>query len=242
MIALGAVAGLVGLWQGYCALSGVDPIVLPAPSDVGRSLVHDRGLLGDSLMTTGGEVVLGVVVALVLGAALAVAVHAVPALRRGAYPLLVVSQAVPIPVLAPVLVFWLGFGLGPKLVVIALICFFPVVVTTLDALGRVDPEQRKLLRTLDASRWQVFRWAEAPAALPAALSGAKVSVTIAAIAAVLAESAGAESGLGLLITQSQFGQDTARAYAAVVVLMALTLVLFALLSSLERRLAPWARA
>jgi ABC-type nitrate/sulfonate/bicarbonate transport system permease component len=160
--------------------------------------------------------------------------------RRATYPLLVTSQAIPIVVLAPVLVFWLGFGLLPKLVIVALLCFFPVVVATLDALGRVDPEQRKLLRTMDATRWQVFRWAEAPAALPAALSGAKVAVVLAVIAAVLAEGAGAEEGLGVLITQSNAQLEIARSYAAVALLMVLSVALFTLLQTLERRAAPWA--
>ena len=97
-------------------------------------------------------------------------------------------------IIAPLLVVWFGFGIVPKLAIIALVCFFPVVVTTLDALGNVDPDQLKLLRTLDASRWQAFRYAEAPAALPAALSGAKIAVAVAVIGAVFAEYAGLELG------------------------------------------------
>ncbi len=238
--ALVALAVLLGAWELYCALAGVDELVLPAPHDVARSLVEDRAVLAEDLLVTATEVVLGVLLALALGAALAVALHALPVVRRAVYPLLVVSQAIPVPVIAPVLVFWLGFSLLPKLIIIALVCFFPVVVTTLDALERVDPEQRKLLRTLDATRWQVFRWAEAPAALPAALSGARVAVVVAVIAAVLAESAGAESGLGVLITQSNAQLEIARSYAAVALLMALSVALFTLLSFLERRAAPWA--
>ncbi len=240
--ALVALAVLLGTWELYCAAADVDELVLPAPHDVARSLVEDRAVLAEDLLVTATEVVLGVALALALGAVLAVALHALPVLRRATYPLLVVSQAIPVPVVAPVLVFWLGFSLLPKLVIIALVCFFPAVVTTLDALERVDPEQRKLLRTLGAGRLQVFRFAEAPAALPAALSGAKVAVAVASIAAVLAETAGAEDGLGLLITTSTYGQDTARSYAAVALLMALALTLFALLSTLERKVAPWAHA
>ena len=111
--------------------------------------------------------------------------------------------------LAPLLVVWLGFTIGPKLVIVALVCFFPVVVTTLDALRRTDPDQLKLLRTLGASRWQVLRWVELPAALPAALSGAKIAVAVAVIGAVLAEDAGAEEGLGHLITQANAQYDIA---------------------------------
>ena len=166
-------AGLLGGWEAYARLGAVDDFILPAPTEIAEALWHDRALLVDNLPVTAQEVGLGVLVALVLGFGLAVALHFSATLRRGTYPLLVASQAVPIVIIAPLLVVWFGFGILPKLAIIALVCFFPVVVTTLDALAAVDPDQLKLLRTLDASRWQAFRWAEAPAALPAALSGAQ---------------------------------------------------------------------
>ena len=159
-------------------------------------------LLWSNLLVTAQEVGLGILLALVLGFLLAVALHFSGTLRRGVYPLLVASQAVPIVIIAPLLVVWFGFGIAPKLAIIALVCFFPVVVTTLDALRSVDPDQLKLMRTLDASRWQAFRWAEAPAALPAALSGAKIAVAVAVIGAVFAEYAGSSEGLGHLMLQS----------------------------------------
>ena len=156
------------------------------------------------------------------------------------YPLLVGTQAIPIVTIAPLLVAWFGYGILPKLVIVALVCFFPIVVTTLDGLAAVDPEQHKLLRTLGASRAQTFRWVEAPAALPAALSGAKIAVAVGGIAAVFAEYAGSEKGLGHLLLQSIPQLETARAWAAVVVLAALAICCFSLLALAERRLAPWA--
>jgi ABC-type nitrate/sulfonate/bicarbonate transport system permease component len=189
---------------------------------------------------TAEEVGLGILVALAAGFALAVALHFSALLRRSVYPLLVGSQAVPVVIIAPLLVVWFGFGMLPKLVIIALVCFFPIVVTTLDALAAVDPDQRKLLRTLDANRWQTFRWAEAPAALPAALSGAKIAVAVAVIGAVFAEYAGSSEGLGHLMLQSIPQLETARAYAAVVVLAVFAVLLFSLLALAERHLVPWA--
>jgi ABC-type nitrate/sulfonate/bicarbonate transport system permease component len=125
-------------------------------------------------------------------------------------------------------------------VIIGIVCFFPVVVTTLDALRRSDADQLKLMRSLGASRTQVLRWVELPAALPAALSGAKVAVAVAVIGAVLAETAGAESGLGRMITQANAQFDIALSFAAVVVLAAFALALFYALQTAERRIAPWA--
>ena len=146
------------------------------------------------------------------------------------------SQAIPIPTVAPLLVFWLGFGILPKLVIVASICFFPIVVATIGGLDRVDPELRKLMRTLGASRSQTFRFVELPMALPAALSGARIAVAVAVIAAYLAEQSGSTSGLGRLVTNAGFNLTIPRAYAAVVLLAAFAIALFALFGIAERLL------
>jgi len=239
--ALALLALLLGIWEAYCALSGIDPLVLPAPHEIARSLWEDRALLWDNLLVTAGEVVLGIAVALLAGLACATAVHLSPTLRRAAYPLLVASQTIPIPVIAALLVVWLGFDLAPKLVIIALVSFFPIVVTTLDALERIDPDQGKLMAALGVPRLRAFRLAEAPAALPGAFSGARIAVAVAVIGAVFAEQAGSQDGLGHLIQQAIPQLLTARAYAAVVVLSLLAVSLFGLLALAERRLLPWAR-
>jgi putative hydroxymethylpyrimidine transport system permease protein len=237
--ALLIVAVVVGAWEAYAQLSGIDEFVLPAPSAIAAALVDDRALLWSNFTTTAGEIAVGIGAALALGLACAVAIHFSPALRRGLYPLLVGSQTVPIPIVAPLLVVWFGFGLAPKIAIVALVCFFPIVVPTLDALGRVDADLRKLMRSFGASRWQTFRIVEAPAALPGLFTGAKLSVAVATIAAVLAEQAGSERGLGHLVTQALPQFQTARAYAAVLVLSAFAVALFALLAVAERRLLPW---
>jgi putative hydroxymethylpyrimidine transport system permease protein len=231
---------LLGAWQLYTDLGGVDPFLLPAPSDIASSLWTDRGLLWDNFTVTAGEVLLGIAVSVAAGVVLAVAIHLSKTLRRTTYPLLVASQTVPIVIVAPLLVAWLGYDLAPKLAIVGLICFFPVVVTTLDGLAGVDPDLRKLMRTLDASRLQTLRYVEGPAALPALISGAKIAVTVAVIGAVLAEQAGSSDGLGHLILQSIPQFETARSWAAVVVLAAFAIALFGALTLAERRLVPWA--
>jgi ABC-type nitrate/sulfonate/bicarbonate transport system permease component len=231
---------LLGVWQLYTVVSGLDEFVLPPPTAVARSLVEDRRLLAENFAVTATEMVVGLACALVLGVALTVLLHLSPRARRGLYPLLIGTQVIPIVLVAPLLVAWFGFGVTPKLSIVALVCFFPIVVPTLDALRRIDPDRLKLLRTLGATRWQVLRFAEAPSALPALLTGTRLAVAVAAIAAVLAEYSGSEKGLGRLTLQSIPQLETARAYAAIVVLMAFTLALYAGLVALERRLLPWA--
>jgi NitT/TauT family transport system permease protein/putative hydroxymethylpyrimidine transport system permease protein len=236
-------AALLGAWECYVDLAGVQEDLLPAPHAIATSLWSNRSLVWNNFTVTAEEVVLGLALALACGFALAVAIHLFPLVRRAVYPLAVGSQAVPIPVIGVLLVFWWGFGIFPKLVVIALICFFPVLVSTVDGLAAVDPEQPKLLRTLDASRWQAFRFAELPAALPAALSGARIALAVGVIGAFIAEtstpSTQAYSGLGREIVTDAGGFQTARAYAATVVLFAFAIACFYALALAERKLVPW---
>ena len=185
------------------------------------------------------EVLLGFAIALVLGFAFAVALHLSDTLRRAFYPLLVASQTVPVIAIAPILVVWLGFGIGPKLAIIALVCFFPITVNTLDGLRSVDPELPRMMRTLDASRSQTLRRVEVPSALPFLLSGAKIAAVVSVIGAVFGEWSGADEGLGHLILVAQGQLQTARVFAAVVVLSALAIALFGALALVERRLAWW---
>lgn len=234
------VVALFGAWELYAVLGPVDPLLLPSPHEVGEALYDDRALLWDSFTVTAGEILLGIAVAGAAGFACAVALHLSLVLRRSVYPLLVASQTIPIPLVAALLVVWLGFGIGPKLAIVGLVAFFPIAVTTLDALARVDPEQVKLMRTLDASRLRILRHVELPAALPGLFSGAKIGVAVAVIGAVFAEQAGSSAGLGHLVQQAIPQLLTARAYAAVLILSAFAIALFGLLTLAERLIVPWA--
>ncbi|HEY8304741.1 MAG TPA: ABC transporter permease [Solirubrobacteraceae bacterium] len=233
----------LGAWELYVWERGVDPLLLPAPHSVFAELWNNGGLLWSNFAITAKEVVLGLALALVAGFAMAVAIHLWTPVRRAVYPHTVGSQAVPIAVIAAPLCFWWGFGIFPKLLVIALICFFPVVVTTVDGLAAVDPDELKLLRTLDASRWQAFRFAELPAALPAALSGARIALAVGVIGAFIAEtstpSSGPYAGLGREIASDLTALQTPRAYAATAVLFVFAIACFYALTIAERKLAPW---
>jgi putative hydroxymethylpyrimidine transport system permease protein len=231
---------LLSVWELYVDLGGADPLILPAPHAIAQSLFNDRALLWSNFLVTAEEVLLGITVAAIGGLGFAIAIHLSKTLRQAVYPLLVASQTLPVPIVAPVLVLWLGFGILPKLVVIALVSFFSIVVTTSAGLAAVDPDLIKLMRTFDASRLRTFRHVELPSALPGLFTGAKIAVTVAVIGAVFAEQAGASSGLGYLFEQSIPQLLTARAYAAVVILSGFAIALFALLTLAERLALPWA--
>ena len=148
------VLALLGAWELVVRLGGVDPLILPAPSQVAEALWEDRALLAPDLWTTTYEVLLGLALAVAAGVTLALGMHLVPALRRALRPLVIGSQAVPVPVIAPLVILVLGFGLAPKVLLIALVCFFPITVNLADGLRAADPEARRLLRSLDATRAQ----------------------------------------------------------------------------------------
>ncbi|HET9721235.1 MAG TPA: ABC transporter permease [Solirubrobacteraceae bacterium] len=238
--ALLLLAAFLGAWELYVDLGGVDPLVLPPPHAVASALYHDRGLLWSNLKTTAGEILVGMALAVSIALVLSVAIHFSNTVRRAVLPLLIASQTLPIVIIAPLLILWLGFAFVPRLLVIALVAFFPLVVTTLDALDAVDPDLIKLMRTFDASRLRTFRQIELPAVLPGLFTGAKLAAVFSVIGAVFAEQAGATHGLGYLLTIAINQFLVPEAWAAVTVLSVFAIALFALITLLERRTVPWA--
>jgi putative hydroxymethylpyrimidine transport system permease protein len=230
---------LAAQWDWISNALNIEDFLVPAPSEIAKSLWEDRSLLGSNAWVTLKEVLLGFAIAAVAGSGFALLIHLSDTARRAVYPLLVASQTIPIVILAPILVVWFGFGLTPKLVIVALICFFPITVNMLDGLRSVDPDLTKMLRSLGAGRLQRLWRAEIPTALPYVFSGARVAITVSVIGAVFAEYVGSSEGLGHLINQAQAQLLTARSFAAVVVLSAMAILLFALVSLLERKVVTW---
>ena len=229
----------LGAWEAIVRAGLVDPLLLPAPTDVVQALWDDRSILAPDLATTTWEVLLGLLAAVAAGVAIALAMHLSPVARRALRPLVIGSQAVPIPVIAPLVVLVLGFGLAPKILLIALVCFFPVAINLHDGLRDADPDARKLLRSLDATRWQTLRTLEAPSALPAAFTGVRVAAAVAVIGAVFAEWAGSDAGLGHALLTANGQLLTARAFAATLLLIVLAVALYGAVALLERRVVDW---
>ena len=239
MPALLLVVALLGMWELYVRARDVDELLLPAPTRIAEALADDLDLLAPDLLTTALEAVLGLLVAIVVGSAIAVLMHLNRPAQRAIHPLVVGSQAVPVVVLAAPLILLLGFGLAPKVLIVALVCFFPVTVNLYDGLRRTDPDQRKLLLSLKATRWQTLRLLELPAAMPQAFSGLRIAAAVSVIGAVFAEWSGAESGLGRLVLISLGQLESARTFAATVLLFALAIALYGVFAFAERRLITW---
>ena len=235
------IALFVAAWQLLASLEGVDDLTLASPVETAEALGRDSSLLFDNAATTLVEVLLGLLVAVVAGVGSALGMHLSRVLRDAAYPLLVASQAIPIVVLAPIFVLAFDYGIGPKLAIVALICFFPITVNVLDGLRSVEPELLKLLRSLGASRLVSLRKAELPASLPYFFSGLRVAATVSVIGAVFGEWAGADEGLGRLVLLANNQLQTPRVYAGIVILTLMAVALFCLVSLAERIACPWNR-
>jgi ABC-type nitrate/sulfonate/bicarbonate transport system permease component len=234
-------AAFVAVWQGVATLHSVDDLTLASPAETATALWDDWSLLEDNARVTLVEVLLGLGISVVAGVALAVAMHLSRVLRDAAYPLLVASQAIPIVVLAPIFVLAFDYGIGPKLAIVALICFFPITVNVLDGLRAAPAELLKLMRSLGATRMQTLRKVELPAALPSFFTGLRVAATVSVIGAVFGEWAGADEGLGRLVLLSNNQLQTPRVYAGLVLLTLMAVALFVLVTLVERIACPWAR-
>ena len=236
---------LLGAWQlaastGVLAdVFGLEDFLVPSPAEIGEAIWENRSQLAENTWVTLQEIVLGMACALVAGVAFAVAMHLSGFVLRSTYPLVIASQTIPIIAIAPILVIWFGFGIVPKILVVALVCFFPITVATLNGLSSVDPEAKKMMRSLDASRWQIFRRLSVPTALPYLFTGIKISIVFAPIGAVFGEWVGASSGLGRQILQNNASLQTADMFAAVAVLSVMALTLFGLTALAERRVVRW---
>jgi ABC-type nitrate/sulfonate/bicarbonate transport system permease component len=228
-------------WQGVASLESVDDLTLASPVETWQALRDDWSLLVDNAGVTLVEVVLGLAISLAAGVAFGVAMHLVRPLRDAAYPLLVASQAIPVVVLAPIFVLAFDYGIGPKLAIVALICFFPITVNLLDGLRSTPPELLKLMRSMGASRLRTLRSVELPASLPSLFSGLKVAASVSVIGAVFGEWAGADEGLGRLVLLGNNQLQTPRVYAGIVLLTLMAVTLFTLVALAERVVCPWNR-
>ena len=237
----GLIATILAIWEVTVRLRDIPAWLLPPPSAIGRALVEDRALLWANAGATLSEVLLGFGLALVVGVTLGVLIANVPAVARAVYPIVITSQTIPVPAIAPLLLIWFGYGLFPKVLVTALIGFFPIVVSTVDGIRATDPDTLDLFRTLRATAWQRLRHAQLPSALPAIFSGARIAMTACVIGAVFAELTGSSRGLGYLLNRSAAQFLTARVFAIIVVLSLIGISLFALLALIERLALPWRR-
>jgi NitT/TauT family transport system permease protein len=232
---------LVGVWWLATIVFGWEKFIVPTPADVADALWENRSLLPGEFWTTLAETLQGFALAIAVAIPLAVGIAYSRTLERTIYPVILTINAVPKVAIAPILVIWLGFGQGPKVAMVFLICFFPIVLSTATGLATTPPDLAELVRSLSASRAQGFVKVRFPAALPHVFVGLKVAISLAVIGAVIGEFVGASQGLGYIIIASGSNANTSLAFAAIVLLAAMSIGLFYAIVAIERMLIPWAR-
>ena len=228
-------------WEFAVIITDTPTWMLPAPSEVFAAFREDHALLWRHTQVTLVEVLIGFSVALLAGVGIGIAIDSSRILERALYPLIIASQTIPMVVLAPLLLIWFGYGLTPKIIVAALIAFFPITVSTVDGMRASDREVMAMLRSFGANGWTRFRLAKLPAALPSIFSGARIGIAVSVIAAVFGELVGASEGLGYLMARAAPQFLTARVFAAIFILSLMGVGLFGMITLLERLLLPWRR-
>ena len=231
--------GFLLVWWALTRFSTLPAFMLPAPADVAQALWQQRDLLFWNALTTLSEILLGLLFGTLFGGLAAVAIVASPLLQRWLMPVLVLSQAIPVFALAPLLVLWLGFGITSKVVMAVLVIFFPVTANFADGLRRTEPGWLDLARTMNASPWAMLRHVRLPAALPAFASGLRVATAVAPIGAIIGEWVGASSGLGFVMINANARIQTDLMFAALFILAVMTIVLYVLVDRGLRLLLHW---
>jgi ABC-type nitrate/sulfonate/bicarbonate transport system permease component len=236
------ILALLIAWEVIVRVAGIAPWLLPPPSAIPRAAIGSGGALFSHTLVTLSEVVLGMIVSVAFGLAVAAAIIASPVVERALYPLLVASQTVPVTDIAPHLLIFLGYGLVPKIVLVTLICFFPLTVNTVDGLRAVDADAITLLRTFGATDRQLFAKVRWPAALPYFFSGLRLAATYSVIGAVFGELLGASAGLGYYVRTQTPRFKTPEVYAATLILVLIGIALFRLVRLIDWFALPWRRA
>ncbi|WP_350455081.1 ABC transporter permease [Slackia heliotrinireducens] len=238
-VPLATLALILLVWQGSVDFGLIPNFLLPTPAQVVTALANDWQLLAHHAATTLLEAAVGLALGVLLGFVVAVAMDRFETLYLALEPIVTISQTVPTIAIAPLLVLWLGYGLLPKIVLIIVTTFFPITVSLVSGFKSVDPDVVDLMRTMNASRWQIFLYAKIPAASDQFFAGLKISATYAIVGAVIAEWLGGNAGLGVYMTRVRKSFSYDRMFAVIIVISALSLVLMKLIDLLQKVCMPW---
>ncbi len=232
-------AGIVAVWELAVVIFQIPGYVLPSPIQVAAALIQERGTLASHGVVTVAEALTGIAISLVFAVILGVVMDCFPLARQGLYPILVATQTVPMIVMAPILIIYMGFGVGPKILTVVLMCFFPVAVSFCDGLAQVDEEYVNLVRSYGAGRWKAYRLVKIPASVPALISGLKVAATYSISGAVVGEWIGAQKGLGYYLLRVKNGYMLDKVFACVAVIVFLSLCMNGVIRLYQRMALPY---
>ncbi|MDI9494120.1 MAG: ABC transporter permease [Bacillota bacterium] len=232
---------LVLIWEAVVRAGLVPRFILPSPSDVLKAFVMTMPDMIDHILVTLREALTGFAVAIILSLLLAMAMDRFPAVKKALYPLLIVSQTIPIIILAPLFILWFGFGILPKIIVAVLVCFFPIIISLLEGLSSVDVDMINLLKSMGASKSQIFKIVKLPASMVGLFSGLRIAATYSIMGAVIGEWLGGDSGIGFYIVRVKHSFAVDKVFAATLVVIILSMLLFKVITIIQNLSMPWFR-
>lgn len=229
---------LMFIWQYISDMKLVEKYILPSPKDILTALFTMPDIL-THLTATLQEAVVGFAIAIIFAVVLAVVMDRIPVIKKAIYPLVLISQTIPIIALAPLFVIWFGFGMLPKIIVVILVCFFPVLISLLEGLNSTDKDIINLLKSMGASPIQIFKYAKFPSALVSFFAGLRIAATYSIMGAVIGEWLGGESGLGVYMIRFKHSYALDKVFAIILIIVILSLALFKIITIFQSLLMPW---
>ncbi|GAB6168069.1 ABC transporter permease [Clostridium carnis] len=230
---------LLILWEGIVSFGGIEKYIMPAPSDVAKTLVKDFKIMTPHILITLYEGVVGFLIAIIAALILAIIMDMVPIIKKAVYPVLVISQTVPIVALAPLFIIWFGFGTLPKVLVVILVCFFPIVISISDGLEGVDKDLINHFKLMGASKVKRFIHLKLPYGMINFFSGMRIAATYSIMGAVIGEWLGGEKGLGVYMTRARSAYALDKMFAAIVVIVIMSMSIFFIVGLIEKAFTPW---
>lgn len=232
---------LLAGWEYTVKLRSIPDWILPGPAQIVRTLVDNAPVIAKHAQSTLIECLAGFALAIVFSFIVAFLMDEISLFRKAVYPLIVASQTIPIVSVAPLFIIWFGYGMLPKIIVVVLVCFFPIAISLLSGLASVDNDYLELFRSMQASRLKIFRMVKLPLSMPSFFAGLRISAAYSVMGAVIGEWLGAKQGLGTFMTLAQRSFQIDRVFAAILAVTVMSAALFALVSFIERLVIPWNR-
>ncbi len=232
---------LFGGWELYCRTQGISDLLLPAPSQIVVALIQgfQSGILLDGLRATFIEIVLGFLLSASVAFVLGTLISQIRVLEATLYPYVVAIQTMPKIAIAPLILVWVGFGIESKVIIAAMVSFFPMLVNNIAGFKSTPPQKIELMRSLSASRWKIFRYLQLPEALPYVFAGLNIGIVLSVLGAIVGEFVGSKEGLGYLIIQMNYSMDIAGVFSALVVLGVMGMVLNFIAQYARRKIIFW---
>lgn len=230
---------LLIIWEIIVNVGGIEKYILPAPTDVIEVLIKDFKTMIPHILATLYEGMVGFLIAIALSIILAVIMDMVPLIKRALYPVLVISQTIPTVALAPLFIIWFGFGALPKIIVVVIVCFFPIVISIVDGLEGVDKDLINHFKLMGASKLNVFLHLKLPYGMINFFSGMRIAATYSIMGAVIGEWLGGDKGLGVYMTRARSAYALDKMFASIVIIVAISMGIFLLVSLMEKLFTPW---